>query len=103
MSAETKRLAAAHAKVAETRASLAAAVKTEAAAKTLLDNAEKEHAKYLRRHRERTSERAAKMMTALKLGAAPAIAKKSVALETWVLRFQPLAAVSTRIAATYSL
>jgi hypothetical protein len=78
MSAETKRLAAAHAKVAETRASLAAAVKTEAAAKTLLDNAEKEHAKYLRRHRERTSERAAKMMTALKLGAAPAIAKKSV-------------------------
>jgi hypothetical protein len=78
MSAESKRLQAAHAKVEETKAALAAAVKTASAAKTLLDNAEKEHAKYLRRHRERTSERAAKMMTALKLGAAPAIAKKSM-------------------------
>jgi hypothetical protein len=77
-----KRLQAAHARVRETEAAVAATVKTEAAAKTLLDNIERELAKHQRRHKERTSERAAKMMTALKLGAAPAIAKKSVGMAT---------------------
>jgi hypothetical protein len=79
MSAELKRMAAAHAKVAETRAALSAATKAEAAAQTLRDNIEKELAKHLRRNQERASERAAKLMASLKLGSAPAL-KKSVGL-----------------------
>jgi hypothetical protein len=50
MSAEMKRLAAAHAKVRETEAQVSAAVKTEAAAKALLDNIERELDKHQRRH-----------------------------------------------------
>ena len=81
MSADLKRMAAAHAKVAETWAALSAAIKAETAAQTLLDGIEMELAKHLRRNKELASERAGKLMAALKLGdSAPAFKKKGVSL-----------------------
>jgi hypothetical protein len=77
--AAVNRLQAAHAKVSETKAALAASVKTASAAKTLLDSAEKELAKHRRRHEEKTAARAGKLMQALKLGSQPAF-KKSVTM-----------------------
>jgi hypothetical protein len=79
MAAVNRLLQAAHAKVSETKAALAASVKTASAAKAILDNAEKELAKFLRRHEEKTAERAGKLMAALKLGS-QATFKKSVTM-----------------------
>jgi hypothetical protein len=74
-----KRLAAAHAKVTETDAAVIAAVKAETAARALLANAENELARHQRRNKEKASERAGKLMAALKLGgSAPAFKKKGV-------------------------
>jgi hypothetical protein len=79
MSAELKRMVAAHAKVAETDAAVVAAVKAETAARTLLAAAENELARHQRRNKEKASERAGKLMAALKLGgSAPAFKKKGV-------------------------
>jgi hypothetical protein len=81
MNADLKRMAAAHAKVAETWAALSAAIKAETAAQTLLDGIEMELAKHSRRNKELASERAGKLMAALKLGdSAPAFKKKGVSL-----------------------
>jgi hypothetical protein len=80
MNAELKRMAAAHARVAETWAALSAAIKAETAAQTILANVENELAKHLRRNKERASERAGKLVAALKLGSSPAFAKKGVSL-----------------------
>jgi hypothetical protein len=77
--APEKRLAAAHAKVTETDAAVIAAVKAETAARALLANAENELARHQRRNKEKASERAGKLMAALKLGgSAPAFKKKGV-------------------------
>ena len=77
--APEKRLAAAHAKVTETDAAVVAAVKAETAARTILANAENELARHQRRNKEKASERAGKLMAALKLGgSAPAFKKKGV-------------------------
>jgi hypothetical protein len=80
MSAEMKRLAAAHAGVLETQAAVTAAIKAELAAKTLLENVERELAKRLRRNKEKAAERAGKLMAALKIGSSPSFAKKGVSL-----------------------
>jgi hypothetical protein len=80
MNAELKRMAAAHARVAETWAALSAAIKAETAAQTILANVENELAKHLRRNKERASERAGKLVAALKLGSSPAFAKKGVGM-----------------------
>jgi hypothetical protein len=80
MNADLKRMAAAHAKVAETWAALSAAIKAETAAQTLLDGIEMELAKLSRRNKERASERAGKLVAALKLGSSPAFAKKGVSM-----------------------
>ena len=79
MNADLKRMAAAHAQVAETDAAVIAAVKAETAARALLANAENELARHQRRNKEKASERAGKLMAALKLGgSAPAFKKKGV-------------------------
>ena len=79
MSAELKRIADAHAKVRDTDATVVAAVKAETAARALLANAENELARHQRRNKEKASERAGKLMAALKLGgSAPAFKKKGV-------------------------
>jgi hypothetical protein len=70
--AVTQRLAAAHTKVSETQAAVAAAVKALQAAQTFLDNIEREIAKHVKRNQELAVARAAKLMAALKLGSSPA-------------------------------
>jgi hypothetical protein len=73
-----KRLADAHAKVLETRAAVTAATKAELAAKTILASVENEMAKHVRRNKEKATERAARLMEALKLGSASPALKKGV-------------------------
>jgi hypothetical protein len=79
MSAE-KRLEAAHIRVYETEAAVAAAVKAFTAAQTFLDGIERELGKLAKRNQDLAAARAGKLMTALKMGSSPAFTKKSVRL-----------------------
>jgi hypothetical protein len=72
------KLAAAHVRVTETDAAVVAAVKARRAARGILDDIEMELAKHLRRNKELASERAGKLMAALKKGSSPSFAKKGV-------------------------